>query len=87
MRVPIGKLQYIIKEIKPKGWDYFNLYTLDDYYKMIGNYSITDKKDTSIVNENYHERKETTKKIDNSQVSGNLLLDWHFIIIDKEKKI
>jgi len=87
MRVPIGKLQYIIKEIKPKGWDYFNLYTLDDYYKMIGNYSITDKKDLSIVNEKYHERKETTKKIDNSQVSGNILLDWHFIIIDKEKKI
>ena len=84
MRVPIGKIQYIIKEVKPKGWNYFNMYTLDDYYKMIGEHSVINKKDTSVVIEEYDNRDETTKTINNVQVSGNLLLDWRFIIIDKK---
>ncbi len=73
----------------PMSFNYFNLYT-ENYFRGLIN-KIAPKAKVSIIKDlsykQFDNRKATrgtgTKVVNGLQISGNLLLDWRFIIIEK----
>lgn len=73
----------------PMSFNYFNLYT-ENYFKSLIN-KIAPKAKVNIIKDlsykQFDNRKSTratgTRVINGLQISGNLLLDWRFIIIEK----
>lgn len=73
----------------PNSFNYFNLYT-EEYFKSLIN-KLAPKAKVKIIRDlsykRFDNRKDTrstgTKVVNGMQISGNLLLDWRFIIIEK----
>lgn len=100
IRMLFGIRNYIIKEVKGSGliddngepvvWNYFNIYTIPYIKSVIKN--INKSASIEIVDDIFWDNLEdpadsstSTKVIDGKQVSGNIVLDWKFVIIKKKE--
>jgi ubiquinone/menaquinone biosynthesis C-methylase UbiE len=111
IRVPIGKRNYIIKEVKdhndnlnkdelkhlktlikddgkPALWNYLNIYTkeyLEEAVLQINpDYVVTFIPDNKFSNfKSTENTKTSTTVIDGRQVSGNIILDYYFMVVKK----
>jgi len=92
IRALFADRNYIVKEIHGDSFtdfNYFNMYTEDYYRGTLENHpvNVTIEKDNDF--KEFHNEKETnnataTKVVNGIQISGNLMLDWRFIMIDKK---
>lgn len=72
---------------KPKRFNYFNMYTEAYYRSIIRNASVEIIKDIDwkpFDNIDDAKNRTATRIMGNCQVSGNLLLDWRFIVLKKD---
>ena len=72
-----------------RSYNYLNMYT-ENYYRQIlsdieTNLEAEFRRDTdfSSFDNTKNTKKESTKIVNSMQISGNLILDWHFVIIEK----
>lgn len=93
IRCLFGERNYQIKELhdhKGEKFNYFNVYTEEWYratIKKTGNHQINIIKDDNF--NTFDNRSESgnvtgTRVMNGKQISGNILLDWRFIVIEKK---
>lgn len=88
--LPICEGNLINQEGKPLAWNYFNMYTEQYFRDIVAN--INKNIDMEIVRDDHWKPfdntvlagKTATKVIGGKQISGNLLLDWRFIVLSKK---
>lgn len=88
--LPIREGNLIDQEGKPLAYNYFNMYTEQYFRDIVAD--INENIGIKIVRDDYWNRfdntavggKTATKVIGGKQVSGNLLLDWRFIVLSKK---
>lgn len=88
--LPAREGNLIDQEGKPLAYNYFNMYT-EQYFRDIVS-DISGNIDMKIIRDDYWNPfdntavagKTATKVMGDKQVSGNLLLDWRFIVLSKK---
>ncbi|MFC1931521.1 hypothetical protein ACFLXJ_04915 [Chloroflexota bacterium] len=88
--LPAREGNLIDQEGKPLAYNYFNMYTEQYFRDIVAD--ISGNIDMKIIRDDYLNPfdntvmawKTATKVMGDKQVSGNLLLDWRFIVLSKK---
>jgi ubiquinone/menaquinone biosynthesis C-methylase UbiE len=95
IRALFSERNYVIKEIHNNGtfeeYNYFNMYTEEYYIGTLKNQDVRISIEKDLSFREFNNKSETnnptaTHVLNGTQVSGNLMLDWRFIKIQKNTK-
>ncbi len=89
IEISMEEKELISKDGELRSYNYLNMFT-ENYYRQTlndisPNIDIEFQRDTDFASfdNTKNTKKESTKIVNGLQMSGNLILDWHFVIIEK----